>query len=50
MPLPKSVHRDRIASNAQVFDFALTDAEMASLDSMRVTGYSGYHPADAPAG
>ena len=50
VPLPKSVHRDRIASNAQVFDFALTDAEMASLDSMPVTGYSGYHPSDAPAG
>ena len=49
VPLPKSVHPDRIASNAQVFDFALTDAEMASLDSMPETGYSGYHPADAPA-
>ncbi len=49
VPLPKSVHADRIASNAQVFDFTLTDAEMASIDSMPETGYSGYHPDDAPA-
>lgn len=50
VPLPKSVMPERIAANADVFDFALTDAEMAALDAMPETGYSGYHPDDAPAG
>ena len=50
VPLPKSVHPDRIAANAQVFDFALSDGEMKALGAMPQTGYSGYHPDDAPAG
>lgn len=29
--IPKSVHADRIAANIDVFDFALTDEEMASI-------------------
>jgi diketogulonate reductase-like aldo/keto reductase len=32
--LPKSTHRDRIEQNAQVFDFELSDADMASLDGL----------------
>jgi diketogulonate reductase-like aldo/keto reductase len=31
--IPKSARQDRIASNAQVFDFSLTTAEMERLDS-----------------
>jgi diketogulonate reductase-like aldo/keto reductase len=31
--IPKSARRERIESNAQVFDFVLTDAEMEQLDS-----------------
>jgi 2,5-diketo-D-gluconate reductase A len=36
--LPKSTHRERIAENAQIFDFTLSDSEMAELDSLDQTG------------
>jgi diketogulonate reductase-like aldo/keto reductase len=36
--LPKSTHRDRIVQNAQVFDFALSDDDMAALDALDATG------------
>jgi len=36
--LPKSTHQQRIEQNAQIFDFSLTDDEMASLDALDVTG------------
>jgi diketogulonate reductase-like aldo/keto reductase len=36
--IPKSTHRDRIAENAQIFDFALSDADMAALDALDETG------------
>ena len=32
--LPKSTHRERIEENAQVFDFTLSEADMASLDTL----------------
>ena len=32
--LPKSTHRERIVSNADVFDFELSDDEMTALDSL----------------
>ena len=36
--LPKSTHRERIEQNAQIFDFALSDDDMATLDALDVTG------------
>jgi len=36
--IPKSTHRDRIAENAEVFDFALSDQDLAELDALDRTG------------
>ena len=36
--LPKSVHRERIAENAELFDFALSEQDMAALDALDRTG------------
>jgi diketogulonate reductase-like aldo/keto reductase len=36
--LPKSTHRERIEENAQVFDFELSDEDMAALDGLDRTG------------
>jgi diketogulonate reductase-like aldo/keto reductase len=36
--IPKSTHRDRIEENAQIFDFTLSDDDMAALDALDGTG------------
>ena len=36
--IPKSTRRERIAQNADVFDFTLSDADMAALDALDATG------------
>jgi 2,5-diketo-D-gluconate reductase A len=36
--LPKSTHRERIEENAQIFDFVLSDEDVAELDALDQTG------------
>jgi diketogulonate reductase-like aldo/keto reductase len=36
--LPKSTHQERIEANAQIFDFSLSDDDMATLDALDGTG------------
>jgi len=39
--IPKSTHRDRIEENARIFDFTLSDEDMAALDALDRTGGTG---------
>jgi diketogulonate reductase-like aldo/keto reductase len=36
--IPKSTHRERIEENAQIFDFTLSDEDVAALDALDETG------------
>jgi diketogulonate reductase-like aldo/keto reductase len=38
--IPKSIHRERIEENAQIFDFTLSDTDMAALDALDRTNGS----------
>lgn len=42
LPLPKSVHEDRIIENAQIFDFELSPKDLAAIDALQ--GAAGEAP------
>ncbi len=44
LPLPKSTHADRIKSNAEIFDFSISDEDMKTIDDMPEFGYSTFSP------
>ena len=39
--IPKSTHRERIEENAQIFDFSLSDEDLAALDALDRTRGTG---------
>ena len=46
--IPKSVHRERIEENANVFDFSLSNAEMGRLDGLSVGEHISWDPSQIP--
>ena len=49
LPMPKSVHAERILSNTQVFDFNLSGMDMAVLRAIPFCAFSGWLAEEAPA-
>lgn len=46
--LPKSVRRERIAENADVYDFVLTADDMGMLDGLNEDLHTGWNPTSVP--
>jgi diketogulonate reductase-like aldo/keto reductase len=45
--LPKSVHKDRIIENADVFDFSISEEDMATMDTFNEDLATGWDPSHA---
>ena len=48
-PLPKSTNPQRMTQNADVFDFVISDEDVAKLINFPQLGFTGWLPEDAPA-
>ena len=48
VPLPKSVHKERIKENTEIFDFDLSADDMSLIDAMPISGFSTHTPKDVP--
>lgn len=42
--IPKSIHKERIETNADIFDFEISDDDMARIDALDRDGRIGPHP------
>ena len=48
IPLPKSDTKERIISNREVFDFELSEAQMAALNALDKDEHVCLNPTDCP--
>lgn len=48
LPLVKSTTLSRILENIEIFDFSIEDNDMAAIDALPETGFSGLHPDTVP--
>ncbi|MFQ5910026.1 MAG: aldo/keto reductase, partial [Thermoplasmata archaeon] len=46
--IPKSVRRERIIENANVFDFSISEEDMSALDALNEDLHTSWDPTDAP--
>ena len=46
--MPKSVRRERIIENADVFDFEMPEKDMSALDALNSDLHTSWDPTDAP--
>ena len=48
IPIPKSVKEERIRANLEIFNFTLTEEEMACIDALECNGRTGHDPYEFP--
>ena len=49
LPLCKSVHEERIKTNAEIFDFTISAEDMATIDNFPKLAFTGWVPEEGPA-